>query len=234
MRIAICDQEKGVRNEIESHILTMYPNVTVCQLTDGDGLLLGRNEYDIIYLDRQVFEADRNETEKALREKQPQAILIFTDMTKEKEQEEADDKVRYLAKPFDKVDFFQTLRIAVEAVRAGDIDPEKEEKTIVIKEGSQSRNISISQIIYLQVANRKITLHLRDETVEVYGKLGDYENILGEDFYRPHRTYLVHFKYVKEFNNLSVIMENGEEIPMVRQKYGDFARRYAQYMENIR
>lgn len=233
MRIAICDNEKGVRNQIERHILTMYPNVTACQLTDGEELLLSTEAYDIIYLDRQMFEADEIETERVLREKQPHAIIIFMDMTKEKEQDEADERVRYLVKPFDKVDFFQTLRIAVETVRAGDNNPENDERTIVIKEGTQSRNISISEIVYLQVSNRKITLHLQDEVVEFYGKLGDYEDVLGADFYRTHRTYLIHFKYVKNYQNSLVIMENGEEVPLVKQKYSDFENRYSQYLENI-
>lgn len=230
MRIAICDNEKGVRNQIERHILTMYPNITVCQLTDGDELLLSRKEYDIIYLDRQIFEGDEIETEKLLREKQPYAVIIFMNVTKEKELEETDNKVRYLAKPFDKVDFFQTLRIAVETVRAGDNNPESEEKTITIKEGNETRSINFSDILYLQVSNRKITLHLQNELVEFYGKLGDYEDVLGADFYRTHRTYLVHLKYVKKCGISFVIMENGEEVPLVKQKYGDFVDRYNNYI----
>lgn len=103
----------------------------------------------------------------------------------------------------------------------------------MVKEGMESRNINISEIVYLQITNRKITLHLRDEIVEFYGKLGDYEEVLGKDFYRTHRTYLIHLKYVRQFNNSFVTMENGEEVPLVKQKYGDFLNCYRQYTESM-
>lgn len=231
MRVAICNQEKGVSNEIERHILTMYPNINICRLTDKKELLSCSEPYDIVYLDMQMAGMDDDGMKTRIREKQPMAFIILMDAEQETKQAGFDERVRYLIKPFDKVDFFQTLRIAVETVRAGENNSCGEERTIVVKEGMESRTIPISEIVYLQITNRKITLHLRDEIVEFYGKLGDYEEVLGKDFYRTHRTYLIHLKYVRQFNNSFVIMENGEEVPLVKQKYGDFTNRYNQYTE---
>lgn len=233
MRVAICNQEKGVSNEIERHILTMYPNIDVCRVANKKELLSDGESYDIVYMDMQASETDDVVTNTMLREKQPLAFIILMASGTEAKQDGFDERVRYLAKPFDKVDFFQTLRIAVETVRAGENNSCGDERTIAVKEGAESRNISIGEIVYLQISNRKITLHLRDEIVEFYGKLGDYEEVLGEDFYRTHRTYLIHLKYVKEFNNSFVIMDNGDEVPIVKQKYGDFVNRYSQYQQNM-
>lgn len=233
MRVAICNQEKGVSNEIERHILTMYPNIKICRLTDKKELLSCSELYDIVYLDMQMAGMDDDGMKTRIREKQPLAFIILMDSEQEAEWGGFDERVRHLIKPFDKVDFFQTLRIAVETVRAGENNFSGEERTIMVKEGMESRNINISEIVYLQITNRKITLHLRDEIVEFYGKLGDYEEVLGKDFYRTHRTYLIHLKYVRQFNNSFVTMENGEEVPLVKQKYGDFLNCYRQYTESM-
>lgn len=232
MRVAICNQEKGAGNEIERHILTMYPNISISRLTDKKELLSCSEPYDIVYLDMGMAGMDDTGMKTRIREKQPLAFIILMASEQEAKQDKFDERVRYLIKPFDKVDFFQTLRIAVETVREGENSFCGGEKTITVKEGAESRTISISGIEYLQITNRKITLHLRDEIVEFYGKLGNYEEVLGEAFYRTHRTYLIHLKYVKEFNNSFVIMENGDEVPLVKQKYSDFAKCFSQYQKN--
>lgn len=230
MRIAICDKEKGVRNEIERHILTLYPCIKVCQLSDGKELFQGRERYDIIYADMQTLGADIPQVVKKFQESRRQAIVIWMTEKEEKGLKICNVQTYCLVKPFDndKVKFFQVLRTAVEKAR----EKKKNESTIVIKEGTELRHISYSEIVYLEISNRKIMMHLQDKTVEFYGKLGDYEKLLGENFFRTHRTYLVHLKYVKKYNSSWVTMENGEKVPLVKQKYSDFDGCYIKYVKS--
>lgn len=234
MRIAICDKEKRVRNEIERHILTLYPGITVCQLSDSEELFKDRERYDIIYMDMQMAGENMSVMVKEFRKKWSHAIVIWMTEKEEQRFDSSDKQIQCLVKPFDhdKVKFFQVLRTAVEKVREESRKQNKDERTLVIKNGTESRHVSFSEILYLEISNRKIMLHLRDEIVEFYGKLGDYEKLLGEDFFRTHRTYLVHLKYVKKYNASGIIMENGEEVPLVKQKYSNFTDSYRKYTES--
>lgn len=231
MRIAICDKEKRVRNEIERHILTLYPGITVCQVSDSKELFKDRERYDIIYMDMQTVGENMHVMAEEFQKSRFHGMVIW--MTEKEEQgfDSSDKQTQCLVKPFDKVRFFQVLRTAVEKVRKESRKQNKDERTLVIKNGAESRHVSFSEILYLEISNRKIILHLQDEIVEFYGKLGDYEKLLGEDFFRTHRTYLVHLKYVKKYNTSGIIMENGEEVPLVKQKYSDFLDRYGKYIK---
>ncbi len=231
MRIAICDKGKGVRNEIERHILTLYPGITVCQLSGSKELFQGREKYDIIYMDMETVGEDMPRMIKELQEYQSHVTVIWMTEKEEQQVQIRDIQTQCLVKPFDKVKFFQVLRIAVEKARKASKKQNRDERTIEIKEGTESRHVSFSEIVYLEISNRKIMLHLQDEMVEFYGKLGDYEKLLGDDFFRTHRTYLIHLKFVKEYNTTGVVMENGETVPLVKQKYNEFDDCYRRYME---
>lgn len=231
MRIAICDKEKWVGAEMEQHILNLYPGITVCRLSDSEALFRGEETYDIIYMDLQMLEGDIAEKTEKLQKKQEHAMIIWMTEKEDPQFHTCDDRIQCLVKPFDKdkVRFFQVLRTAVEGAHRKGGKQNKKERTIVIKEGAETRHISYSEILYLEISNRKIMMHLRDGLVEFYGKLGDYERILGEEFYRTHRTYLIHLKYVKKYNTSCVTMENGEEVPLVKQKYDAFVESYEKY-----
>ena len=79
-----------------------------------------------------------------------------------------------------------------------------------------------------QVFNRKILLHTLEEEIEYYGKIADLERELGEDFFRTHRSYLVHFQYVLKYDASSVFLEKGEAL-MSKKNYPQFVQKYLKY-----
>ncbi len=80
----------------------------------------------------------------------------------------------------------------------------------------------------MEVFNRKVIIHTTNGDTEYYDKLSDLEKKVGEDFFRPHRSYLVHFKYVLRYDAMSVIMENGIVL-MAKQNYPKFVKQYLKY-----
>ena len=69
--------------------------------------------------------------------------------------------------------------------------------------------VFLKDIVYAEVYNRKVIIHTRDTNIEYYGKLQELSEIAGADFFRTHRAYLVHFKYVQKYDANCVMMENG-------------------------
>lgn len=83
-------------------------------------------------------------------------------------------------------------------------------------------------IVYAEVYNRKVIIHTRDTNIEYYGKLQELSEIAGADFFRTHRAYLVHFKYVQKYDANCVTMENGTAL-IAKQNYSEFVKQYLKY-----
>ena len=93
--------------------------------------------------------------------------------------------------------------------------------------------MSLEDIIYAEVFNRKVMLHTTDGDIEYYGKLTDLSEQAGEDFYRTHRAYLVNLKYVEKYNAATIWLEKGTAL-ISKKQYAGFVRQYMQYINRKR
>ncbi len=58
------------------------------------------------------------------------------------------------------------------------------------------------------ITGKLLSIH-GSTNIEYYGKLQELSEIAGADFFRTHRAYLVHFKYVEKYDATCVTMKNG-------------------------
>ena len=86
------------------------------------------------------------------------------------------------------------------------------------------------EIYYAESNGRKLTLYTVQGTYEYYGRMQELEARLGEDFYRCHRGYLVHLKYVAGYDAANIQLKDGSNVYLARQKYGEFVKRYMAYL----
>ena len=70
---------------------------------------------------------------------------------------------------------------------------------------------------------------MKDESIEYYGQLSALEELVGKDFYRIHRSYLVNMKYVERYDRTSVTTLGGNIIPIARREYDGFLKAYMEY-----
>ena len=70
---------------------------------------------------------------------------------------------------------------------------------------------------------------MKDESIEYYGQLSALEELVGKDFYRIHRSYLVNMKYVERYDRTSVTTLGGGNIPIARREYDGFLKAYMEY-----
>lgn len=66
-----------------------------------------------------------------------------------------------------------------------------------------------------------------------YGKLSNLQMELEDAFFRCHRAYLVHLKYVLRYTAIDIELENGLKILMAKQKYNEFLKAYLNYMKRV-
>ena len=66
MRIAICDDEKNIRELIENKVIKQYPQADIVLFSSGEELLLSEIHIDILFLDIQMSGKNGMETAKEL------------------------------------------------------------------------------------------------------------------------------------------------------------------------
>ncbi|AFA50066.1 LytR/AlgR family response regulator transcription factor [Acetobacterium woodii] len=232
MQIAICDDENEIRNMIARYVKIFLPNCFVTLYASGEALLADTQAFDLIFLDIHLDGINGMDIARQLRKNGSQAMIIFITALEEYIFQAFDvGAFHYLVKPIDKVKFFEVLKCAVakwnEKSKIEQLMPE--EKSITVKIGATTNKIYRKEIIYIESDNRKVILHKVDSTLEFYAKLADLAQSLGDDFARIHRSFLVNMKYILKYNATSVTLENGENIMMAKQKYGEFVKQYLKY-----
>ena len=83
MRIAICDDEKNIRELIANKVVKQYPDAEIIFFQSGEELLLSDESIDILFLDIQMSGIDGMETARELRKRDKSVILIFVTAAEE-------------------------------------------------------------------------------------------------------------------------------------------------------
>lgn len=230
MRIAICDDEKNIRELIKGKIANQYPNANIIFYNSGEELLLSDENIDILFLDIQMSGKNGMETARELRKKDKNMIIIFVTAVEEYVFQAFDvGAFNYIVKPIDDTKFSDVLHRAVGELNSKKSSAkEHEEKYLMINNGGVHIKVTIDDIVYAEVFNRKVVIHKLNETIEYYGKMSDLEALAGDSFFRPHRAYLINFKYVEKYDATTIYLEKGTAL-MAKQKYPEFVKKYMKY-----
>ncbi|MBQ6806923.1 MAG: response regulator transcription factor, partial [Lachnospiraceae bacterium] len=223
MRIVICDDEKNIRELIANKVAKQYPDAEIISFQSGEELLLSDKHIDILFLDIQMSGRNGMETARELRKKDKGVILIFVTAVEEYVFQAFDvGAFNYIVKPIDDEKFKDVLHRAVEELCSKDKDVrETEAGYVMINNGGVHTKVIIEDIVYAEVFNRKVVIHKLNDEIEYYGKMSDLEAVAGDSFFRPHRAYLVNFKYVEKYDATTIYLEKGTAL-MAKQNYPDF------------
>lgn len=232
MRIGICDDEKNIRELIASKVKKQYPEAEIMFFRSGEELLLSDKYIDILFLDIQMSGKNGMETARELRKKDNNVILIFVTAVEEYVFQAFDvGAFHYIVKPIDGAKFADVLYRAVDVLNSQSMDvKEQEEKCLMINNGGVHIKVMTEDIVYAEVFNRKVVIHKMNDEIEYYGKMSDLETFVGDSFFRPHRAYLINFKYVERYDSTTIYLERGTAL-MAKQNYPEFVKKYMKYIQ---
>lgn len=233
MRIAICDDEKEIRELLAEKTAKLCPKADISLWQSGAELLAAKNKPDILLLDIQMQGKDGMETARELRGRDKTVIIIFVTALEDYVFQAFDvGAFHYLVKPFDDRKFAEVLQNALRQLadreRLPDSGSRKDAPDLVITAGGMHITVNISDIVYAEVFDRKIILHTMDEDIEYYGKMKELEKKAGEDFYRTHRSFLVNFGFVRKYDAATVWLKKGQAL-IAKQNYHGFVKAYLRY-----
>mgnify|MGYP002513801129 CR=1 FL=1 len=109
-------------------------------------------------------------------------------------------------------------------------EKEPEERYVLINNSGVHTKVILDEIVYAEVFNRKVVIHKLDGEIEYYGKMSDLESLAGDSFFRPHRAYLINFKYVEKYDATTIYLERGTAL-MAKQNYPEFVKKYMKYIQ---
>ncbi|HEY8927770.1 MAG TPA: LytTR family DNA-binding domain-containing protein [Mucilaginibacter sp.] len=86
--------------------------------------------------------------------------------------------------------------------------------TVFIKSGSQTYQVKVADILYLEKDGNYITVHLKDKQILIRENMGDIFDLVPEaGFVRVHKSYVVAVKHISMIEVHQLII-NGQKIPV--------------------
>lgn len=231
LSIAVCDDEIAqcayIAGTVEKILSRMEAPCMVHQFNSGKELLQTVEDFDIVFLDIIMQEPDGMQTAKAMREeKKYGGIFVFISSSKEYALEAFDvDAAQYLLKPLDEKKLEKILQKTVMQERN-----HPQEFMIVKKERAQKK-IFLDNICYFEIRGRKVDVHTTEGIVTYYEQIGNLEKMLyGKDFFRCHKSYIVHLRYVNSYTRQELTLDNGEKIMIAKRRYEAFGKELLNFM----
>ncbi len=224
MRILIIEDEARIAKRIERLCREILGD-QIAHLRKCDALLEGRHFIDnhlidLLFLDLSLnredgFEILKNSVSGAFH------TIIISAYTDRAIQAFEFGVLDFLPKPFDKV----RLATALAKMTSAKPRPASQLKYVAIKKKGRVQLIDLDDVLYIKGAGIYTELHLKDGRTEVHDKsLEKLEQILPDHWERIHRSYLIDMNVVREVTvqsgtKYSVVLKNGEVLPVGRSRY---------------
>lgn len=135
--------------------------------------------------------------------------------------------LNYIVKPYDKAQITETIDRFYEFFEKDDC--------FSFKNGFTTEKIKVSHILYFYSCGRKVQISvIGSDDVEFYGKLDEVEDLMvSKGFVRTHQSYLVNIKSVRGIMKDRMLMENGDEIPVSRNRFDEIKDIFMQYVRAV-
>ncbi|MDD2971717.1 MAG: LytTR family DNA-binding domain-containing protein [Lachnospiraceae bacterium] len=232
--VAVCDDEKYVLDKMKEMVTAFFTekSIAVCVLlfSSGEELLQSNREIDVLFLDIQMKGMDGMKTAIKLRQQDYKGELIFITVLKEMVFQSFEvHPYDYLVKPIEECMLRKTMERLFSSMK------NSREENLLVQRGNESSIISFHDIVYCEIINRKIYLHLKSgEVIDYYDKIESLEKKLNGKFFRCHRSYLINLSYLKNYKNEMAYLNNGKVIPVSRLRSREFSNVILRYMKERR
>ena len=252
IRIAICDDEQNIRSYLAALIRREDSSCRISEYASAEAYLAAGEDYDLLLLDIELGgetadsgtaaqrgaaagagspgSMDGMALARRLRSLPPdrQPLIIFVTGYESYVYQAFDvEAFQYLVKPVDEGRFADVFRRAAEKLS---VLEKQRQRTLLVQYAGSSRVIPLENIRYVESHGHKLLLHLKEGTVEYYGKIGELEQELGGQFARIHKGYLVNLRHVEEYARGQVTLTGGEKLTISKYKYDAFVKQHLRFL----
>ena len=221
LNIAICDDSvedaftaKRIVKDTLARLHTTNETVCYQSAEEIEYKLIEKKEFlDILVLDIDMPEISGLELAEDLRRNNLNIIIIFLSNH---------DEFVFRAIEFQPFRYIRKSRLATEmpiAIEAAlKILENRKDRQIVINAENGTLKTMISEIMYFEMLNRKLYIHLSGKNIiTACKKLMQFQKeIDDENVIMIHKSCIVNSKYINKFNNTEIILSDGEKLPVSR------------------
>jgi len=192
--------------------------ITISYFNSGEELLFyladSPNQADIIYLDILMNNLNGLDTAKRLRELECNSEIIFLTTSEDYVFDAYDiSPIHYLMKSN-----ITTAKFEEVFIRATTLVSKKENDMFLCESGKNNirKVIPFKEISFFEIWKRIVTVHYNGgESFDFYSTMEQLENqLLHKGFIRIHRSYIVNMSYISQFQQNTLFLKTGENIPI--------------------
>lgn len=214
-KIAVCDDEEAVSEQVKNMIAEWNPAVDVVCFSSGEALLENYQSYEAVFLDIDMAGMNGIETGKAIRRLDKDTKIVY--LTAYRDYVSGAFGVhafQYLLKPVNKKAIWNVLEEIFRYMRSA-------EKKIILDfhtvDGALC--LPVESIYFFEYENRKIRIVTDKEQYYMADKIGNVAKRMAEfGFSMPHQSFVVNMFHVKNVKNQQIFLDNGMEIPLSQKK----------------
>jgi len=215
--IAICDDENAEREYLQQLVKNWAKSrdfhLKLLTFPNAEAFLFEYVEtsIDIVLLDIKMGNMDGITLAKRLRKMDDHLQIVFvTGMPDYISEGYEVSALHYLMKPVSGEKLNDVLDRAVKRLSM-------DEATVLLQLKDGKQRLPIDSVYYAEAFSHDILLHSIDGNLSLKTTLNELEGVLGEGFFRCHRSFLVNMRHVRKVTKNSMEMDNGSVLPLSRK-----------------
>ncbi|MGL4569606.1 MAG: LytR/AlgR family response regulator transcription factor [Clostridium sp.] len=221
INIAICDDDLDFLTNFEENIIGIFQNkgvdIYINKFTDSLKFIqeFEKNFYNLIFLDICMPNVNGLQVAEKIRNIDKACEIVFVT---------AFDRCVYRTFKYRPFRFIRKNRLNDEIVETIEefiiAFKNNYNKSISFKIKDGYINVNKNEILYFDIENRKVRLHMRDNIYYLSSVkfIELSERLDNNGFISVHRSYLVNKCYIREYKKSTLILDNNENIPVSRYK----------------
>lgn len=226
-RIAVCDDEKMLREEVKKLILEWDSTLEVELYSSGEELLDNYRACQVIFLDIDMGGMNGIEAGKRIRQMDREVKIIY--LTAYRDYVAGAFEVhafQYMVKPINREKLFLILEEIFLYVRR------TEEKHILDFHTVKGMVcLPTEEIYYFAYENRRVQMVTGEESYFLADRIGNVLKRMAEfGFSMPHQSFVVNMFHVKNIKNQEILLDNGVLLPLSQKKQKLFKQEMTDYL----
>ena len=235
LNIVICEDEIEQQEILKDYLEQILNEINIKYeiLIFNSGEELFKNypdNIDIFLLDIQMYGLNGMEVARKIRQIDKKEVeIIFTTSLIEYIQEGYEVRAyRYLLKPIKLEDLKKHIILCIEELT------KNKESYIAVNEKNNTCKVKISEITYIEIQKREMTIHTINEDYTINSSMSKLENELSKyNFYRCHKSFMVNIDFIKNIKQYIAILDNKEEVPISRYRFKETKSRFLSYLGSV-
>lgn len=232
MKLVFCDDDKAflslLQDYAESWAKSTNRTVDCFKYRSSEDFLLSwvtSTMYDVIFLDIKMEPLSGLELARVIRSINADVPIVFiTGYSEFALDGYSVDASSYLLKPVTRETFHECMdRLTKRLVT-------DQQKSFLIQKDGRTIKLLHHELYYFEARSHLVAAHTAKGEIEFRTRMADIEDSLTNDdgFIKIHRSFLVNIKHVRIMNRKTVVMENGDELPISRsysrEAYNEYIR----------